>query len=282
VFPTESAPELARRIAESTGVFNPTTKALGFAIGQNMYTPRNISARRLIESDRPYAGWLYAGILVGNVDRVDEEPTKDRLDTFELDLGIVGPKSYAGDTQIAVHKLIGSDRPHGWDHQLEDEPGAIVRYEMRRRFLAGEIVDRLGWDALYTAGGSLGNVLTQLDGGLQMRFGWNVPRDFGVSTIRRTSMEVGKRDLDGGFAAYVFGAADGMAVGRNIFLDGNTFENSHSVDKEYLVGELRAGLVIEWGSFKAAFTQVARSKEFHEQNHSQRYGSLSLQYIWDF
>lgn len=282
VFPTETAPDLAKTLAENTGVLNTTTEALGFAIGQNMYTPANIERRSLIERDRPYAGWLYAGVLVGNVDRVDEDPTEDRLQTFELDLGVVGPRSFAEETQIAVHEIIQSQRPHGWDNQIHHEPGVLLRYEKRRRFLAGDIADRVNWDGLYNIGGSLGNVLTQLDGGLQLRFGYNLPRDFGVSTIRRTAIEVGPRSLAGGFSAYVFGAADGMVVGRNIFLDGNSFRDSHSVDKEYLVGELRAGLALEWKNWKAAFTQNTRTKEFRLQRRSQNYGTFSVQYVFDF
>ena len=282
VFPTESAPELARSLAENTGVLNATTEAMGFAIGHNIYTPTDISRRSLIKKNRPYAGWLYAGVMLGNVERTDEDPTHDRLDSFELDLGIVGPSSLADELQIAVHKFISSPRPHGWRHQLKDEPGVLIRYEQRRRFLAGELGDRVSWDGLYAVGGSLGNVLTQLDGGVQLRLGYNLQRDFGVSTIRRTALEVGGRELDGSFAAYVFGAADGMAVGRNIFLDGNSFRDSHSVDKDYLVGELRAGIGLEWLNWRGSFSQNTRTREFRGQKHAQNYGTFSVQYVFDF
>ena len=42
----------------------------------------------------------------------------------------------------------------------------------------------------------------------------------------------------GGFSAYVFAGVDGRAIARNLFLDGNTFEGSRSVNKMNLVGDL--------------------------------------------
>jgi len=34
---------------------------IGFALGQNIYTPEDIARSDLIRDDRPYAGWLYVG-----------------------------------------------------------------------------------------------------------------------------------------------------------------------------------------------------------------------------
>ena len=40
----------------------PDTNRLSFVLGQNMFTPEDISISDLIEDDRPYAGWLYTGV----------------------------------------------------------------------------------------------------------------------------------------------------------------------------------------------------------------------------
>jgi len=37
---------------------------------------------------------------------------------------------------------------------------------------------------------------------------------------------------------YLFAFVDGRAVGRDIFLDGNTFTDSHSVTRKTFVGDL--------------------------------------------
>jgi lipid A 3-O-deacylase len=40
----------------------------------------------------------------------------------------------------------------------------------------------------------------------------------------------------GGFGWCLFASFEGRAVARNIFLDGNTFTDSHSIDKKTFVG----------------------------------------------
>jgi len=47
-----------------------------------------------------------------------------------------------------------------------------------------------------------------------------------------------------GRGGYVFAGVEGRAVARDIFLDGNTFQKSPSVDKEPLVGELAVGAAL--------------------------------------
>ncbi len=67
-------------------------------------------------------------------------------------------------------------------------------------------------------------------------------------------------------------------VGRNIFLDGNSYQNSHSVDKKYLVGDLQAGLVITFKRVRLAFTNIFRTNEFHGQNEADEFGSISASF----
>ena len=79
---------------------------IGGAFGQNIYTPENIGRRDLIPDDRPYAGWLYAGLILA------EAQGDRRYDEMEIDLGVTGPASLAQSTQINYHNLIGSPRPN--------------------------------------------------------------------------------------------------------------------------------------------------------------------------
>ena len=98
--------------------------------------------------------------------------------------GVVGPWSLAEETQSEVHRLIGNDQSQGWDYQLENEPIFNFAYEYRHKFhLAG---DRNKWSlqALPLAGGWLGNMLIQGQAGGLLRFGYNVPDDFGPTLVR--------------------------------------------------------------------------------------------------
>ena len=65
-------------------------------------------------------------------------------------------------------------------------------------------------------------------------------------------------------------------MGRNIFLDGNTFEDSPSVDKRFFVGDANAGIAFTLGHYRLAYTINVRSKEFHNQEDEAVFGSLTL------
>ena len=69
-------------------------------------------------------------------------------------------------------------------------------------------------------------------------------------------------------------------MARDIFLDGNTFRDSHSVDKEPLVGDLAAGVSVNWKNTALTYSYVLRSKEFKAQEDEQLFGSVSLN--WNF
>jgi len=253
---------------------------VGLSIGQNMYTPRDIVSEDLLEDDRPYAGWTYFGLGL-------HSKNERHLDSMEIQLGIVGPESFGEQTQKFVHELRGSQSPNGWDNQLKNEPGLAVVYERKWRFLYSGIVGKYGLDLIPHLGGALGNVYTYANAGMEARIGWNIPRDFGTSLIRpagESNAPLNARDprlsRDQNFSLYVFAMADGRGVLRNIFLDGNTFTDSHSVDKKYFVADVGVGVGLIIHSFKLSYTHVLRTKEFKGQKDDQVFGSITLAFTY--
>ncbi|WP_299983380.1 lipid A deacylase LpxR family protein [Desulfobacula sp.] len=252
---------------------------VGLSIGQNMYTPGDISIDDLIEDDRPYAGWTYFGIGL-------HSKNERRLDSMEIQLGIVGPYSFAEHTQKLVHKLRGCQTPNGWDNQIKNEPGLAVVYERKWRSFYSR-GGGLGLDLIPRLGGALGNVYTYANAGIEARIGWNIPRDFGTSLIRPagdSNAPLNTRDprLSGSqdFSLYVFTMVDGRAVLRNIFLDGNTFTDSHNVDKKYFVGDVGLGVGLIIDRFKLCYTHVLQTKEFKGQEDNQTFGSITLAFTY--
>ena len=252
-------------------------KNLGFAFGQNIYTPRDITAPIPDPVDRPYAGWSY-----GELAFVSKTPAIS--DTLSIQVGVVGPHSLAEDSQRLVHHWIGSARPRGWDYQLRDEVGVNVIYERRWRLYARALFQTLGVDLIPHAGASLGNVQAYANAGGTLRLGFNLPSDFGVQLARAGSVGGTPTDdldprvaLDRNFSLFVFGAADGRAVARDIFLDGNTFRSSRSVNKDPFVADLSTGLGLIAGRWQLTYTQVWRTREFKTQrSRYNNFGSVTL------
>ena len=245
-------------------------RRITYAFGQSMFTPEHIEARALIPNDRPYAGWLYgsAGII---------SDTGAAYDNLELTIGIVGPASLAEPMQKFVHKHItNSPTPKGWDNQLGNEPGVVLSYEHKWRKLYESTALGFGVDFVPHVSASLGNVFTLAAAGGTIRFGQNLPDSYGTPRVRPS---IGGSDYfssDHDFGWYFFAGAEGRAVARNIFLDGNTFTDSHSVDKKYLVGDVQGGISVFYRNMRMSFTTVWRSDEFRRQPENERFGVLSL------
>lgn len=249
---------------------------IALCVGQNMYTPEETSLENLIQDDRPYAGWIYGGIAF-------HSKNQRRLDTIEIQAGFVGPLSFAEKTQTFVHRLRNISLPRGWDNQLHNEPGIVFLYERKNRVFQRGGRNAPGFDVITHMGAGIGNVATYVNCGAELRAGWNLPADFGAALIRPagdTNAPVSSRDPRlseaGDFSLHVFGAVSGRAVIRDIFLDGNTFTHSHSVEKENFVADISAGVCLVYDRFKVSYAQVVRTREFEEQDHHHSFGSVTL------
>ncbi|MDQ3625199.1 MAG: lipid A deacylase LpxR family protein, partial [Verrucomicrobiota bacterium] len=251
-------------------------KNLVFALGQNIYTPDNTEAFDVVEGDRPYAGWLYIGVGVVWKD----EHVRNSL---VLNIGVVGSWSYAEESQRLVHEARRLAIPNGWDNQLHNELGITAIYQREWRWPEHERRVGFDWELLPHAGLALGNVQTFANVGAELRAGFNLPDDFGTAAIgpaATTSTPVeGREGADRArfdLGLYVFARADGRVVAHNIFLDGNTFGDSHSVDRKWLVADLSAGVAMNYANTKITYALVYRTKEFHGQEEGQLFGSVSV------
>ncbi len=245
-------------------------RRLSYTIGQSMFTPDDITVRSLVPQDRPYAGWLYGSVGITS-------DNGKHLDFLELTLGVVGSYSLAEQTQTFVHRHItDSPRPEGWDNQLRNEPGIILTYEHKWRNLY-EIKDS-GWGVDFTphAGAALGNVSIYAVTGVTARFGYDLPSDYGPPRVRPNISGSDFFIPTKHVAWYLFAGAEGRAVARNIFLDGNTVANSHSVDKKPFIGDFQWGAAVSYKHLRLAYTNVYRTKEYKTQDKGDKFGTLTL------
>jgi lipid A 3-O-deacylase len=245
------------------------TLRASYAVGQNMYTPRDIRTANPPRDDRPYAGWLY-----GSVGLIAE--TGQRLDQLELTLGVVGPAALAEQAQTTIHGFTNSNAPRGWDTQLGNEPGVVLAYQRSWRGFVSESVSGLDFDVKPHAGGALGNVFTYGNVGLMLRLGERLPLDYGPPRIQPSLTGSGYFLPRDGFGWYGFFGVEARGVARNIFLDGNTFRDSRGVDKQPLVGDLQFGVAATFRNLRLSYTHVLRTREFKGQSEHADFGAFSL------
>jgi len=263
--------------------------------GQSMFTPKDFSRTDLILDDRPYAGLLYMG-LSWNRRKHEPQANLETLDTREITLGVIGPLSFAEQSQNVVHSMVGADKFLGWQHQLKNEPAAQLAFDRKFKKYrgAGAIVPGFSADSIRLLGVRLGNIETSATLGIEGRIGWNLPNDFGSYPIRPgaenrppSSASIRSNTADAHSAAtkprpgiHVFGTLETKLVAHDFSLDGNLFRSSHSVTRRPWGAQAAGGIsvhgLLAGHGVRLAVMRVYRSREFEEQVTNQAYGSVAL------
>ncbi len=257
--------------------FNETTSTF-FMVGQNLYTPSDVSQTQPQNGDRPYAAWLYGSVGLATL-------TADHVDEAELTLGVIGPEALGEQTQKFIHTHItDSDTPRGWNNQLDFEPGVILSWQRRwPRGINGDwhldFRNDLRLNVEPNINISLGNVYTYAGTGMMFTFGpYQDSLQDTPPRVKPAMAGTGYFNVpDQNWSWYLFGGVDGRAMARNIFLDGNTFDSdSSSVDKKIFVGDAAAGIALTFHDYRLSYTTNYRTKEFDGQPEGSVFGSVTL------
>jgi lipid A 3-O-deacylase len=207
-------------------------------LGQRIYTPRQDGAEP-VPGERPYAGWLFvdAGVRLAGPDAEHR---------FEVELGVTGPAALGEPVQNGFHRLVGSTRQEGWEHQLRTEVAGLVRYGIARTTRLG------GGELKPQAEIALGTLWSGAAGGMEGRIG-AAPGTRGLSAAAAVRQEW---------------------VARNLFLDGNTFATSVRADKRRWVSGAAGSLVYGFEGWDVEYRFVVRSREYAAQPSAHGYGSV--------
>ncbi len=268
----QDTPDFLVHMAHWLPLFSSTgTVRASYAAGQSIYTPSDLSAVNPPLTQRPYAGFLYGGLGLS-------DDTGSRLDQINLQVGVIGPSSLASDTQRFVHKIIHDREPMGWSTQLRGEPGIVLTYSRNLKLIPRQSFFGLSVDLEPHYGAAVGNVYDYANVGAMARIGFNIPDDYGPLRIEPSLPGSGFFQSTGLIGGYLFAGADGRAIARNLFLDGNTWEASRSVSKKALVGDLEIGAAITFNFMQVTFTHVIRTKEYKTQTTPDQFGAVNLSF----
>lgn len=282
VSPVNVMPKWVRKLDGLTrAVTNARPSFFGAAIGQSIFTPQDISAVPAPPGQHPYAGWLYVQLMMAAEENVVARDPRF-VDTYELEFGMVGPSAQGRQAQSGIHQLLGAPHPSGWDSQLHDEFAFAASIE--RRWRAEKVIEGLPFDlevdAAPGAGITLGTLRTEAKIGSSFRIGQHLSDDYGPPRVRPGLSGVGYFKAAQPFSWYFFGGVEFRAIARNLFLDGNTFRDSARVDRKSFVADVQAGVAVQTGDWRLAYTYVTRTEEFKGQGEQQDFGALALS--WRF
>lgn len=254
--------------------FGPAKTGAGYVAGQLMFTPDDINTAALVPDERPYAGYLYGGVFW-------QRANANTLDHFEFNLGLVGTSSGADELQDYIHALVSTDEPLGWGNQLHDE--VTFQFHLRKKWRSE--IGRVEWanhemvmQLIPQAGAAVGTVQRHLEGAATLRFGANLPDDFGPSHIG--DMPTAPGSMSRGLSAYAFARVGMRIVEHNLFIEGNTWRSSHGRQAEVWVGDITMGASVGYHSDPWAvdltWSHTWRTHEFEGQKRDNDYAALNL------
>lgn len=222
-------------------------------VGQEIYTPRYIPS--IAPDDRPFAGWLYGGVQSSAV-------TDRDLTSLSIKAGVTGPPSLAEQLQVTFHEMFPTVIvPPGWNNQLKFEPGLILTAARKNFTEAHAGPASIG--LIKSGSVSLGNILTDAEGGLTLRAGLNAPHPWNLE----------KQNHPGAYAS--FGVREDIVL-HNLFLDGNTFRAGPRVKRIPFVWQKEIGGGISLGSISLDGRLITRSKEFTTGRRYTPYGTIAV------
>lgn len=253
----------------------------GFTIGQMMYTPMDIKQAAAQPNDRFWGGWLYFGTLLQSRPRQKDRADRDQMETFELDIGVVGPLALTQQAQKTVHAFIGAPTPHGWGNQLKNELAVQTSYS--RAFTYSRAKNNtLGYDLGFHYGFGFGTLFDYVNAGATLRIG-NQLSGAPVGTIENPSLMAFESRAN---RAYLLARLDARAYAHNTFLDGSLVRRDphpSQVRSKPLVLQATLGLVLECEScalHRFAFLFNRRSAEFNTPPGAasyQNFGTMMLE-----
>ena len=230
------------------------------SITHEMYSAKDGRTKTPSPDDHRYAGLAYLGLGLSR-------ETANHLDCLQLDLGVAGPSAKGERVQQNWHHFMGADTLNGWDTQIDDRAIVNVTLERRWRIAWAEAADGLGGDLVPRVGALLGTMRTEAVAGAQLRFGKNLPRDFGQTSLRHSAAYAKPREEGAGAALYGFLDAQAELVAHNVALDGG---------ERAAVAQLTAGVAFEAGRWQVQLLQGVRTEEFRGQDHAFAFGALTV------
>ncbi|PAF53923.1 hypothetical protein BKH42_04070 [Helicobacter sp. 13S00482-2] len=244
----------------------PKMSHFEISLAQDIYTPYSRTNPPDI-GDHPYGGYLRLNFGISHRGRSFLEHT-----TFSL--GVVGPYSFAYETQNLIHQLTHNPIFYGWGTQLKNEFIFNIDYQIIKKFYLLN-TRYISSDILPALDVALGNADTHFSIGGRWRIGYNLDSDFGVNKVN--SSFNGGMPYNDRFSFYVFGGISGRYQARNIFIQGNSFGMPTGIDIEYLIYDGEIGAALLYKGFRIAYTFTHTSKTFaSEPSEGHNFGSIEL------
>ncbi|MCI2228198.1 lipid A deacylase LpxR family protein [Polaribacter sp. MSW13] len=142
---------------------NQEKRILEWQIGQEMYSPYKSVVTSIEQHDRPFAGYLYASFGINRVYK------NYKAFNTTLQVGLIGPNSFAKELQSIIHNIYGFVDAVGWKHQIKGAFALNFNADYNT-FLAKDASNH--FDISWINSAKIGTVYTNISTGFYGRIGF--------------------------------------------------------------------------------------------------------------
>lgn len=249
------------------------------SLTQNIYTPET-HAYHKVTRQHPYCGYLALG--AGYIMRGENIGC-----STELQVGMTGKPSLAGEMQNRLHEVFHMETWNGWHDQIRSE--ATVQLTSRQDFLVPWLsyTPTPGWqtDGLFYLRESVGTFNISGTAGLSFRFGHNLPPTSQVTGNNAAVYGLGSlitpsyRREDCSYFIVLEGAVSYVA--RDMPLEGGVFHSYESTcTRVPWQPEGRAGFCLIYHGVEYYAGAFVRNRTYKSQDKNSVLGNFTITWHW--
>lgn len=251
----------------------------GVSLTQFIYTPYTHTDGN-VRSEQSYAGYLALGgayIATG----------KNFGVSTELQLGVTGKASMAGEMQRRIHELGDMDSWDGWADQIPSEFTMQLNSRQDFNIKSIDCKHSSGWetDAQFYTRQTLGTVRISAGLGWGIRYGRNLPNssrtagisagEFGVSSLTKGSYDPSE------LSYYMLFNVYGEYVARDLFIDGGVFHDFDTTcSRVPWQGQMKLGVGVIYEGIDYYFGLNYGSLTYRTQKKHPAFGVVSIGWNW--
>lgn len=242
-------------------------------LGQFMYTPRYIYKDEEQMFDRPFAGYLFGEF--GNTNFYTNQSVFKKY----IQVGYVGPNSFADQVQSSTHKLFHYTAFEQWDYQIKNTLAIQTYFMFSKPFLSSIKSERI--DFQWQSEAKLGTVFTSLSTGFVTRIGIKKLVALSDSNFHGASLNQNNSPLESEFYFYMAPSFNYQMYDATI--QGGLFNNNSPVtfDLKPFRFNGEAGLRYRKNNLNLSYAFVYRGKEVaFYRNKGYFYGSIGISYLF--
>ena len=250
-------------------------KIYEWKIGQEMYTPYKSTVVSINKHDRPFAGYLYGGFSINRF-------AKTHIFNTSIQLGVIGPNSYAEELQEFIHDIYGFKKAIGWEHQIKSAFALNFNAEYLKPLLNAE---NNHFDITWFNSLNFGTVYTNAASGFYSRIGFIKLQNQTNTIAFNSNLNNNKTNSYRVKESFLYFKTMLRYALYDATLQGSFLNKKSPVTKELvpLVFDLELGLKFTINQFSFGYIfnyNTSKSKELR-YNYGNKYGSIAINYLFN-